>query len=198
MTSAAQMIDSSFISQGCGITQQEHINHPFLWQRECAALCSEKLFFFPRHVTLLVWQGTINHRDWQLWWVTLFTQCIMKDHVTRYCCYRDNSIGLDLWGVGALLRFTQGCLLSLFCSQSSSTLSFVHSLLRYTNTPHMCTQWVGDELKIVGFLCGNDIILHDSVKFRMVSAFFDRPTRDGDFVAEREKDTTSWEISFRV
>lgn len=39
---AARMIDPSFISRWCGITQREHINHRVLWQPRCAALCLKK------------------------------------------------------------------------------------------------------------------------------------------------------------
>lgn len=96
---AARMIDPSFISRWCGITQREHINHRVLWQPRCAALClkkgGEKRKTLCSHVSLPVWQATIHHVDWRHWWVTLFTQCVTKDHVTNYCCWWDNSFGLD-------------------------------------------------------------------------------------------------------
>lgn len=65
---AVWMIDSSFISQRCGITQWEHINHHLPWQLQCTVLCFcfFQTFSFLR-VTLLLWQATINHVDWQHW-----------------------------------------------------------------------------------------------------------------------------------
>lgn len=85
---AARMIDSSFISRWYGITQWEHINHHFLWQPQCAALClkkkGKKLFphmsVFPcdRPQSIMLSDSTDGF--------TLFTQCVMKDHVTNYCC----------------------------------------------------------------------------------------------------------------
>lgn len=94
---AARMIDPSFISRWCGITQRERINHRVLWQPRCAALCLKKGGGgnLCSHVSLPVWQPTIHHVDWRHWWVTLFTQCVTKDPVTNYYCWWDNSFGLD-------------------------------------------------------------------------------------------------------
>lgn len=103
----------------------------------CALL--EKNFFSPQCVTLLLWQDTINHLDWQHWWVTLFTQCVMKDHVTRYCCYWDNSFGLNLNRVGAVVQIHSSLFAFPFCFHSSSALSLSLSLSLYKHSSDIYT-----------------------------------------------------------
>lgn len=61
---SVKMINSCLISQRCGITAWQHINHLPLWQAPLAIGIVNKTFLIC-HSPL--WQAVINHPDWQSW-----------------------------------------------------------------------------------------------------------------------------------